>query len=304
MTDILTLIPLPELTRATLDGPFTLHALPAPGEGRDRMLADIGPRVRGIVTGTRGTVDAALLDRLPALRLVACFTAGQDMVDIPAVLSRGIALTNNSAALADSVADLAMGLLLAIARDIPGADAHVRAGRWPQGRYRPGALIGARRFGIVGLGNIGRGIALRLQGFGAEIGYFGRAEKPDAPWRFFGDITRMATWADVLMVAIAGGPGTDNLVSARVIEALGPKGWLVNVARASVVDQAALVSALAEGRLERAALDVFENEPHVPPELIALPNLVLSPHQGSSTDEALEVRTRHLLATLREHLGG
>lgn len=302
MVELLSLIRLPEITKTMLSGRFDLIDLPSEGDERDTILAEKGGAVRGIVTGSRGYVTEDLLIRLPALEHVACFTAGQDFVDIPAVEKRGIRLTNNSAALAESVADLAMGLLLAVARDIPGADAHVRAGKWPDGRYGPGGLLAARRMGIVGLGHIGQGIARRAAGFGTEIGYFGRSQK-DVPYRFFDDLAAMAEWANLLVLSIPGGPQTDGIVTADILKALGPDGWFINVARGSVVDQDALITALQNGTIDRAGLDVFAREPHVPQALIGLPNVVLSPHQGSNTKEALEIRSRHLLSTLLETFG-
>ena len=301
MLDLLTLVDLPPLTQDCLKRHFRLHPVPSDEDERADLLVRIGAQSRALVTGYGGRVTDGLLASLPALEIVACFTAGQDMVDLAAAKRGGIRVTNNSAALAPSVADLAMGLLLSVARDITGADRYVREGRWAHARYGPGRLMSARRMGLIGLGRIGTGIARRAQGFGIETAYHARREKADVPWRYFGDLSEMAQWADILMVCVPGTPETDGMVDRGILDRLGPDGWLVNVSRGSIVDQDALVEALRAGRIERAGLDVFADEPHVPKALAELPNVVLSPHQGSNTIEALQVRSEHLLLTLMEH---
>jgi lactate dehydrogenase-like 2-hydroxyacid dehydrogenase len=302
MIDVLALIrPFPP-TDELLDATFNMHMLPKEQPERDEMLDRVGSKVRALVTGTNGFVDDALLARLPALEIIACFSAGMDPIDLDAVHRRNLKVFNNSEALLDTVADLAMGLLLALARDIPGADAHVREGKWLERRYRPGHLLRGRRMGIVGLGNIGRGIARRAEPFGIEIGYNGPNPK-DVPYRYFADLMAMAEWADILMLSLPGGPETNGLVTAEILDALGPQGWLVNVARGSVVDEAALVRAIVEKRIGGAALDVFAKEPQVPQALIDSDRVILSPHQGSSSVEVLPIRAELTVGTLRRHFG-
>lgn len=303
MIDVLALIKLPSPTAERLAEKFSVHYLPREQPAREDMLARIGGQVRAVVTGTGGFVDEALLDRLPKLEIIGCYTAGMDPVDLDAVNRRNIAIFNNSGALLDTVADLAMGLVLEVARDIGGAHQHVAAGKWPQGRYRPGNLLRGRRMGIVGLGSIGRGIAERATGFGIEIGYFGPRQKPDVPYRYFSNLVEMASWCNILMLSLPGGPETRHLIDAPVLDALGPEGWLINVARGSVVDQDALVKALVEKRVGRAGLDVFDGEPQVPTELFGLDRVVLSPHQGSSSVEVLPLRAEITVGNLARHFG-
>jgi lactate dehydrogenase-like 2-hydroxyacid dehydrogenase len=302
MIELLALIKVPSPAAEAIAAHYTVHQLPEPGPEREAMLAEVGPRIRGIVTGTRGFVREDLLERLPALEIVACYTAGVDPIDVEAVKRRGIALFNNSAALNDTVADFALALLLGVARDITGGDAHVRANAWPKGRYRPGNLLRGRKTGIVGLGGIGSAIAQRCVGFGMDLAYFGPRPK-DVPYRYEPDLLALANWADTLILSCPGGPETVNLVNADVLKALGPQGWLINVARGSVVDETALIAALENGTLERAGLDVFANEPNVPAELMALDRVLLSPHQGSSSVEVLPLRAEIILGQLRDHFG-
>lgn len=302
MIDILTLIKVPSPTAEGLAAHFRVHSWPEDEAEREAFLVETGPRIRAIVTGTRGFVREELLARLPALEIIACYTAGMDPIDLDAVARRGIKLFNNSAALNDTVADLALALLLGIARDTAGADAHVRAGKWPQGRYRPGNLLRGRKAGIVGLGGIGAGIARRCEAFGMEIAYNGPRPK-DAPYPYYADLSELAIWADTLVLSCPGGPETHHIVNAAILSALGPKGWLVNVARGSVVDEAALIAALISGGIERAGLDVFADEPHVPQALMEIDRVLLSPHQGSSSLEVLPLRAEITVGTLRAHFG-
>lgn len=302
MIDLLALIKIPSPAAEAIASHFRVHQLPEEPDAREAMLHEVGTTVRGVVTGSRGYVREELLEKLPALEIIACYTAGVDPIDVDAVARRGIKLFNNSAALNDTVADLALALLLGVARDVTGADAHVRAGLWPERRYRPGSLLRGRRAGIVGLGGIGSAIAQRCAAFGMEIGYFGPRPK-DVPYQFFSELTALANWSDTLILSCPGGPETHHIVNAGVLEALGPKGWLINVARGSVVDEAALIASLQTGVTERAGLDVFENEPHVPAELMALDRVLLSPHQGSSSVEVLPLRAEVILGQLRDHFG-
>lgn len=302
MIELLALIKIPSPAAERIAEHFTVHQLPEEGEARSAMLAEVGPRIRGIVTGSRGYVREELLEQLPALDIIACYTAGVDPIDVEAVKRRGIALFNNSAALNDTVADLALALLLGIARDITGADAHVRANLWPERRYRPGNLLRGRKVGIVGLGGIGLQIAHRCAAFGMEVAYYGPRPK-DVDYRYEADLLELAKWSDTLMLSCPGGPETQNIINADVLAALGSGGWLVNVARGSVVDEAALIAALQNGTIERAGLDVFADEPRVPAELMQIDRVLLSPHQGSSSVEVLPLRAEIILGQLRDHFG-
>ena len=211
---------------------------------------------------------------------------GFDAIDVPAATARGITVTNTPEVLNDDVADLAVALLIAENRRLNGAEGWLRAGRWAQGGDYPLARkMSGRRVGILGLGRIGREIADRLAAFKCELHYFSRSEKPTPGWTWHADPVALARAVDDLVVAVVGGPDTQGLVSAEVIAALGPDGIIVNIARGSVINEAALLDALEGGALRGAGLDVFRGEPHVDPRFLALSNVTLLPHVGSATAE-------------------
>lgn len=257
------------------------------------VLGERGPDVRAVATGGHRPVDAALLDRLPNLEIVANFGVGYDSVDVAAATDRGVVVTNTPGVLDDEVADTALGLLLMTVRELGRAERHLRAGSWPEGAYplTPTTMAG-RRLGVLGLGRIGEAIARRAETFQMTVGYHNRSEK-DVPYRYYPTLLEMARDVDTLMVVVPGGAATRHLVDAAVLAALGPDGVLVNVGRGSVVDQAALIEALRSGTIRSAGLDVFEDEPNVPQELIDLDNAVLLPHVGSGSEP-----TRHAMGRL------
>ena len=263
---------------------FTLHRLDTASDP-DALLTEIGPRIRGLAVNAQAVVDGALMDRLPKLEIVANFGVGYDTIAAVEAGRRGIVVTNTPDVLTDEVADLAIGLLLATVRRIPQADRYLRAGHWPQKPFPLTASLRGRRVGILGLGRIGRAIARRLEGFGVEIAYHGRRPQGDVPYAYHPTLVGLAEAVHVLMVVAPGGAGTDGLVDAAVLDALGSEGILVNVARGSVVDEAALIAALEAGTIHGAGLDVFAAEPHVPERLAALDQVVLLPHVGSGTHE-------------------
>ncbi|MBN9530048.1 MAG: 2-hydroxyacid dehydrogenase [Alphaproteobacteria bacterium] len=258
---------------------------------RDAFLDRIGPRIRGVVAG--GPVDADLIARLPALEIVSNFGVGYDGVDTAACAAAGVVVTNTPDELTDEVADLALGLLLATVRELPQADRYVRAGRWLERPYPLTATLRGRRLGILGLGRIGRAIAGRAAAFGLAIAYHGRSRQPDVPYDYHETPADLARAVDILMVVAPGGAGTRHIVNAEVLEALGPDGVLINVARGSLVDETALITALEAGTIRAAGLDVFADEPRVPERLIARDNVVLLPHVGSAS-----VHTRNAMAQL------
>jgi lactate dehydrogenase-like 2-hydroxyacid dehydrogenase len=267
----------------------------------DQVMAEGGDTIRAIAGGK---VSAAMMEKLPRLEIIANEGVGVDTTDVPAAKARGIAVTNTPDVLNIAVAELAVGLMLALARTLPEADRYVRDGEWAKGLFPLRSQLHGKTVGILGLGRIGKEIAWRLEGFGMNIVYFGRQEQPGQPYRYFGDLVEMAKASDWLVVIAPGGKATERIVSQAVIEALGPKGRLVNVARGSLVDQEALIEALASGRLGGAALDVFEQEPGVPPALLALSNVVVSPHMGSRTEEAREAMGRLVIDNLVAHFEG
>lgn len=302
--EVLELIDVHPGTTARLDEAYVLHRLWQASDQKT-FLAEVGPRVRAAVTngivGIKGDVIAAL----PALEIIGVFGVGVDAVDLATARARGVRVTNTPDVLTEGVTELAIALLLAVARRIPFNDRFVRSGRWPQdGDPALASSLAGRRLGIVGLGRIGRRVAELAEAFGMVICYTGPQRKDDVAWRYYGDLVAMAREIDCLMVTCKGGPETAGLIGREVIEALGPEGWLINVSRGSVVDEPALVDALASGRLGAAGLDVFASEPHVPEALLGLDNVVLQPHQGSASEETRAAMGRLVLDNLEAHFAG
>ncbi|MBP0492586.1 NAD(P)-dependent oxidoreductase [Pararoseomonas indoligenes] len=237
-----------------------------------------------VTTGMVGA-DAAAMAARPGLRLIASMGVGLDKIDLKAARARGIAVSHTPDELTEDVADFAIGLMYSAARRIADADRFVRAGRWMQGRMSPGISLHRKRAGVVGLGRIGAAIAGRAAGIGMQVGWTGPRPKPEAPWTYYPDVAALAEWADVLILATPGGAETRHMVDARALAALGPRGVLVNIARGSVVDEAALLAALEGGGIAAAGLDVFASEPALDPRFLALENAVLAPHYASLTHE-------------------
>lgn len=269
-------------TQAALEAHYTVERLWSAPD-RAALLARLAPVCRIAVTSGSQGIDAATMAALPGLRLVACFGVGVDAVDLNHARAHGISVTNTPDVLTEDVADLALALLLSSVRCVPQADRFVREGRWRSGNFHLTASLQGRRIGIIGLGRIGTSIARRCAAFNTEIGWYGPRPRPDSPWPRFADPLALAQWADTLIAACPGGAATRGLVSREVLEALGPTGIFVNIARGSVVDEPALMDLLATGRLGAAGLDVFDNEPDIAAGFAALGNVVLHPHQGSAT---------------------
>lgn len=279
--EILLLREMHPLIERTLADRFTVHRLEKAADP-EAMLREVGPRIRALCVG--GAVDGALMDRLPHLEVIANFGVGYDAVDAHAAARRHVIVTNTPDVLTDEVADLAIGLVLATIRRLPQADRYLREGHWPKAPFPLTASLRGRRVGILGLGRIGRAIARRLEGFDVEIAYYGRTRQPGIRYSYHDTPVSLAQAVHVLIVVAPGGAETRGLVNADVLAALGPEGILVNVARGSVVDEAALIAALKDRSILGAGLDVFENEPHVPADLAALDNTVLLPHVGSASE--------------------
>jgi lactate dehydrogenase-like 2-hydroxyacid dehydrogenase len=283
--DILMPAPMADAVIAALDARFVLHRLWEQADP-DAYLAKVAPRIRGMAVSTlAGRIDADLFARLPALEIVANFGVGYDNIDAAAAAACGIVVTNTPGVLDAEVADLTVGLLLATLRRIPQADAHVREGRWPDGPFPLSPTLRGRRIGMLGLGAIGKAVARRLEGFDVAIAYHTRHRQAGVDYDYHDSLVALAAACDVLIAIVPGGAGTRHLVDADVLAALGADGVLVNVARGSVVDEAALVAALADGTIGGAGLDVFEDEPNVPEALRGMPNVVLLPHIGSASVE-------------------
>ena len=268
------------------------------------LLASIADRCEVVVTSGGRGCEAAVMKALPKLELVSCFGVGVDAIDLGYARAHRIAVTNTPDVLTDDVADLAVALMLASLRQVVAADRWVRDGSWVNRGTMPLATaVSRRRIGIVGLGRIGQAIATRCAAFGTEIAYHGPNRK-DVPYAYFADPVEMARWADVVIAACPGGAATRGLVSRAVLEALGPQGHFVNIARGSVVDQPAMVELLRSGALGGAALDVFDDEPNVPQALIDLPRVVLQPHHASGTYETRTAMGRLTIDNVAAHFAG
>ena len=270
-----------------IDKHFTVHRLHQ-ADDRAALLAKIGPQVRAICTGghTNVKTDEALMARFPGLKIIGNFGVGYDSVEVPAAAKRGVIITNTPDVLTEEVADTTVGLLLTTVREFYEAEKYLRAGRWAkEGDYRltPGSLRD-RSVGIAGFGRIGKAIARRLEAFGVPVSYFGRNPQPGVANRYYNDVVAMARDVDTLIAVTPGGPGTVNLINAAVLDALGPRGILINMARGSVVDEAALIAALKGRKILRAGVDVYMREPEFNPELLKLDNLTMFPHVGSASE--------------------
>ncbi|GAB4176621.1 MAG: 2-hydroxyacid dehydrogenase [Thalassobaculales bacterium] len=263
-----------------------------------------GRGARAAVRGGKGYFDAATIAALPELGVICTFGAGYETIDLAACRARGVAVANAPGVTDACVADLAFGLIIAAGRRIVAADRFVRAGRWPAESFPLTRRITGRRLGILGLGRIGLEIARRAAGFSMAVHYCTRQPRPALAHTWHATALELARAVDILVVACPGGPETRHLVDRAVLDALGPQGLLVNIARGSVVDEAALVAALTEGRLGAAGLDVFEAEPVVPEALLALDNVVLTPHRAGGTIDTWEDCARLLRANLDAFFAG
>jgi len=292
---------LPQSCRDSLEEKFEVHDYKAAAD-RAALLAEVGPKIRAIAGSG---VNAELLSALPNLGIVASFGVGYDTVDIAAAKARKIPVTNTPDVLDDAVAELAIGLMLALSRRIVAADRYVRAGSWAaKGNYPFTTELTGRTLGIAGLGRIGKEVARRAQGLKMRVVYFGRHRQPKEPFVYYDDLTDMARDSDWLLMMTPGGKATEGIVNRKVLEALGPDGVFVNMSRGSVVDQDVLVEMLVAGQLGGAALDVFANEPNVPEALFGLDNVVLSPHHASGTYETRKAMGDLLIANIEAFLAG
>jgi lactate dehydrogenase-like 2-hydroxyacid dehydrogenase len=248
-------------------------------------IDSMGPYIRGIAAGFGVPIGESLFARLPQLEIVSAYGVGYDAIDAVAAARRGIIVTNTPDVLTEEVADTAIGLLIMTVRELSAAERHLREGRWAAGHWYPVSrhTLRDRHAGILGLGRIGMAIARRLDAMLVPVAYHNRQPRNDVPYRYYGDLHAMATDVDTLIVVVPGGAGSHHMVDAPVLEALGPRGVLINVGRGSTVDENALIAALKNGAIAAAGLDVFEDEPNVSAELIGLPNAVLLPHVASAS---------------------
>jgi lactate dehydrogenase-like 2-hydroxyacid dehydrogenase len=263
--------------------------------------------IRAMITAGGTPLGGAMMDQMPKLGAIVCYGTGYDGVDLPAATQRGIAVGHSPAANAAAVADLAVTLMLAVTRRLLPADNYVRSGNWasakPSPLMRPQAGNPGRRVGIFGMGEIGRKIASRLASFETEVAYFSRS-RHDVPYRYFPSLEALAEWCNVLMIAVRAGADTHHGVDANILRKLGEGGYLVNISRGSVIDEKALVAALANEVIAGAGLDVYEQEPHAPDPLTAFPNVVLTPHIGGHTLDSHLAMQNCVMANLEAFFAG
>lgn len=280
---------------------YTVHKLHEAAD-KQALIAELGTRVRGIAGGN---VGPDLMDKLPKLEIIANFGVGYDSIDANAAKARNVRVTNTPNVLNDAMAEITIGLMVSLARRIPQSDQYVRQGKWKSaGNFPLQSELNGKTLGILGLGRIGKEIATRAQAMRMRVVYHGRHKQADEPYVYYDKLKDMARDSDWLVIIAPGGKGTEGLVNREVLTALGPEGFLVNMARGTVVDEAALVELLTSGGIKGAALDVFDKEPEVPEALFALDNVVLSPHQGSATHQTRRKMGELVVANLDAHFAG
>ena len=279
---------------------FTVHKLHEAAD-RDALLASLKDRVRGIAGGNAGP---ELMDKLPKLEIIANFGVGYDSIDTAAARQRNIRVTNTPNVLNDAMAEITIGLMISLARRLPQGDQYVRQGKWKGGSFPLQSELNGKTVGILGLGRIGKEVAVRAQAMRMRVVYHGRHKQPNEPYVYYDKLVDMARDADWLVLIAPGGKSTDRIVSREVLQALGPEGFLVNMGRGTLVDEPALVELLQSGSIAGAALDVFEKEPSVPEALFGLDNVVLSPHQGSATHQTRFKMGALVVENLEAHFRG
>jgi len=291
-TEILMTGPLMAYAADQLKARFTVHEL-WKAQDQAALLSEVSDRVRGIAGGGHVRIDGALLDALPKVEMIANFGVGYDNVDAAEAGRRGLVVSNTPDVLTDEVADLAIGLLISTVRQLPQVDRYLREGKWLKAPYPLTTSLRKRKVGIVGLGRIGKAVAHRIEAFGLPIAYHGRSRQADVAYRYYPSLVEMAQDVDTLISVAPGGASTHHIINAEVLKALGPNGIVVNVGRGTVIDEKALIEALQNKTILSAGLDVFEDEPRVPAELIAIEHAVLLPHVGSAS-----VHTREQMGQL------
>ncbi|WP_237152897.1 2-hydroxyacid dehydrogenase [Oryzibacter oryziterrae] len=300
---VLMMGPYPAWDLEPLERAYQLHKV-WEATDREAFIQAHAQDIRGIATRGELGANADLIGKLPKLEVISIYGVGTDAVDLAAAKARGIRVTNTPDVLTGDVADIAVGLTLAIARRIPAADAYVRSGAWASANMGLVTRVYGKKIGIVGFGRIGTTVAKRFSGFDVEIGYFDVAARADSPHRFFQDATELAAWCDILVVTLAGGPSTHKMINAEVLGALGPEGYVVNVSRGSTMDETALLEALEGRTIAGAGLDVFWNEPRIDPRFMGLDTVVLQPHHASGTVETRKAMGQLVRDNLAAHFAG
>ncbi len=301
--ELLVVGPYPDWDLAALEKTYTLRKL-WEAEDQKSFLAQHAPNIRAVATRGDLGASSALIAALLKLEVIACNGVGLDAIDLNAAKARGIAVTNTPDVLTDDVADLAIALCIAIARQIPAGETHVRSGKWKSSTLPLATRFSGKHMGIVGLGRIGLAIAKRAEAFDMKISYHNRNARSDVPYGYFETVEALAEESDFLVAALAGGAGAMNVVNAAAFKALGPEGFFINVSRGTVADEAALLSALEARIIKGAALDVFLNEPKINERFFTLENVVLQPHVGSATLETRQAMGQLVRDNLAAHFAG
>ena len=290
-------------TLAELEKTYDSHRLWTSPD-KDALVASLADKLTAVASSNSGGIDAATIAKLPKLKVISHFGVGYDTVDVEAAKKRGIPVTNTPDVLTEEVADLALALLLATIRKVPQGDRYVRDGKWLKGAMPLTASLQGKTVGIVGMGRIGRAIAKRCEAFGVKLAYQGPNKKADLSWPYFADPVALAKASAVVIAACPGGEATRGLVSRAVIDAIGPEGYFVNIARGSVVDEPALIEALQQNRIAGAGLDVFVDEPRVPEAFMTMENVVLQPHVASATHPTRQAMGQLVIDNLAAHFAG
>ena len=302
--DLLIVLDMPQYSRDHLAEAYTVHYWPDPADHAAFLQSPAAKTIRAVQTNGSFGLKRWHIEALPAIEIICAIGAGFEGIDVEAARERGIIVTNGAGANAATVAEQAWALLLGTVRRVPWCDRGVREGRWNEVRTMEASITG-KKLGIFGLGHVGMQMAKRgALGFDMEVGYCSRKRRDDVSYRYFDRLQDLAAWCDVLMIAAPGGPETYHAVNREVLDALGRDGFLVNVARGSLVDSTALIDALRDERIAGAGLDVIEGEPVVPEGFVGLARLVLSPHIGGFSPEAMRSMIHKVRANLDAHFAG
>ncbi|WP_042119753.1 2-hydroxyacid dehydrogenase [Rhizobium etli] len=293
----------PEWDMVDLEATYRVHRLWEAAD-RQELISKVGSNIRAIATRGELGASAELMKQLPKLEIVSCYGVGTDAIDLSYARANGIRVTNTPDVLTEDVADIAIGLLLSTARQIPQADVFVRTGQWGKIPMPLVRRVSGKKVGIVGMGRIGKAIAKRAAAFGCDISYFARNRDQDVAHGYEANLVALANWADFLIVIVPGGAATMKIINAEVLEALGPEGMLINVSRGTTVDEEALIAALQNRTIQAAGLDVFLNEPKIDERFLTLPNVVLQPHHGSGTIETRKAMGQLVRDNLAAHFAG